>query len=111
MARLVLHSVLLEFADNIYFQPPSNIQLVYPCIIYHKKEKDRKHGNNSTYIGKDKYRLTVIDRDPDSLIPDLLEDSLQYCKVVDHFTQDNLNHTILDLYYDHENIHNLGGTN
>ena len=111
MARLVLHSVLLEFADNVYFQPPSNIQLEYPCIIYHRKEKDRKHGNNSVYIGKDRYRLTVIDRNPDSTIPDLIENYLQYCRIIDYFTQDNLNHTILDLYYDYENITKIGGIN
>lgn len=110
MGRLVLHNRLLDFADNVYFQPPSNIKLVYPCIIYHKDGRDRKFSNNRLYLGKQKYTLTVIDRDPDSVIADRLEDDLQYCYINDHFTVDNLNHTSLTFHYDINTIL-LGGNN
>lgn len=107
MGRLVLHDILKEFSDNVYYQPPSNITLTYPCIIYNKNGKDRNYGNNAIYLGTQKYSLTVIDRDPDSIIADLLEDNLQYCAIVDNYVSDNLNHTSLTLYFDINNIRKL----
>lgn len=108
MGRLALHERLLDFSENVYFQPPSNISLTYPCIIYHKNGKDRNYGNDKLYLGTQRYSLTVIDRDPDSTIADELEENLQYCTITDNYTVDNLNHTSLTLYYDINTIL-LGG--
>lgn len=110
MGRLILHSRLLDFADNVYFQPPSNIMLNYPCIIYNKNGKVREYGNNDLYLGTQKYSLTVISRDPDDTIADELEQALQYCVITNHYTTDNLHHTSLTLHYDMDTIL-LGGNN
>jgi len=70
--RLDLQQVLVEIlgSNNVYFQPPPTIQLVYPCIIYKRDDVDVKHANNETYSYTKRYQVTVIDRDPDSEIPD-----------------------------------------
>lgn len=98
-SRLELHKELLLFTRNLYFQPPSNIQLEYPCIIYHKGRISRSYGNNGIYLRRQQYTLTVIDRDPDSTTADSIEEVFEYCEVSDHYTKDNLNHTTLTLYY------------
>ena len=99
MSRLGLHQELLKHCKSVYFQPPSNIKMNYPCIVYHKTAKFREFGNNKYYIKKQGYQLTVIDRDPDSLIADDLEDEFQYCAISQIFTNDSLHHTTLELYY------------
>lgn len=99
MTRLELHNELLKHVDNVYFQPPSNIRMTYPCIVYSKTPKLKEFGNNEYYIKRQGYQLTVIDRDPDSLIADDLEDNLEYCSISQIFTNDNLHHTTLELYY------------
>ena len=99
MSRLKLHEELLQFTDHVYYQPPSSIKMTYPCIVYQKTSKFREFGNDSVYIKLQGYQLTVIDRDPDSLIADDLEDHFIYCAISQYFTNENLNHITLELYY------------
>lgn len=97
--RIQLHNELLEFADHVYFQPPSNLKLNYPCIIYNKTPSVKEYGNDHYYIKTQGYQLLVVDPDPDSLIADDLEDHFTYCAISQYFVSDNLNHTALNLYY------------
>lgn len=97
--RLKLHNELLEFSDNVYFQPPSNIKLKYPCIIYNKTPSIKEYGNDHQYIKTQGYQITVADADPDSLIADNLEERFMYCAISQYFVNDNLNHVTLNLYY------------
>jgi len=97
--RLKLHDRLLTFSPNVYYQPPSDVKMIYPCIVYSKSDKSRKFGNDNVYLAIQGYKLTVIDRDPDSNIADRIEDVFQYCSIDQYYTVDNLNHTTLTLYY------------
>lgn len=99
MSRYALHKELQEFADAVYFQPPSNIRMNYPCIIYHKTPKIKELANDKWYFKKQGYQVTVIDKDPDSFIADDLEDHFQYCTISQYFNNDNLHHVTLELYY------------
>lgn len=98
--RLELHEELCKILGNrnVYFQPPATIKLNYPCIIYNKTDADIKKADDKTYIRKTMYTVTVIDRDPDSTIPDKVEE-LPYCSLERYFINDNLNHTVFQLYY------------
>jgi hypothetical protein len=96
---LELHSKLLTYMPNVYFQPPSNIQMVYPCIVYNKTKKLNKFGNDARYLSKQGYQIMVIERVPDSDIADNIEGFFQNCSISQYYTVDNLNHTTIDLYY------------
>lgn len=98
-SRLELHSELLSFASNVYFQPPENLQLKYPCIIYNKTGKDRKLANNGIYLSLQEYQMMVIDPNPDSEIANNVESYFTSCVISQYYTVDNLNHTTLTLYY------------
>lgn len=98
-SREELHEELKVFSDNVYFQPPSSIQMKYPCIVYNKDDNHKQHGNNSIYYRKQGYTITVMDRDPDSLTPEMLESYFQYCSINQYYEVDGLHHTTLNLYY------------
>ena len=83
---------------NVYFQPPASVQMQYPCIVYTLADIDTKRADNMVYAKKNGYALTVIDQDPDSLIPDKILD-LKMSSFVRKFTQDMLNHTVFNIYY------------
>ena len=70
--RLKLHDKLVEAlgSRNVYFQPPKNIQMKYPAIVYSLSDIDTRHANDSIYLMRHAYDVTVIDKDPDSEIPD-----------------------------------------
>lgn len=96
--RLLLHQQLIVFTNNLYFQPPSNVLMKYPCIVYGKATPDKKNANNRTYVSSDEYQITVIERDPDSNTADDIVASLPYSTISNRFVTDNLYHTIIKLY-------------
>lgn len=98
-SRIALHNELLKFIPNVYFQPPSNIKMVYPCIVYNKTGKNRHFADNVVYLSQQGYRLMVIESDPDSVIADNIETHFKHCLIDQYYTVDNLNHTTLSLYY------------
>lgn len=73
--------------------------MVYPCIVYKKTNKMRHYGNNIIYLSQTEYQITVIDKNPDSTIADVMETQFEHCIIDQYFTMDNLNHTTLTLYY------------
>lgn len=83
---------------NVYFQPPPTLQMNYPCIVYNLDDIDSKFADNNPYAIERRYSLTLIDKDPDSLIIDKII-MLQKCIFDRHFVADNLNHNIFILYY------------
>lgn len=96
--RLSLHQILKTFTDNVYFQPPTNIKLSYPCIIYKRDSADTKFANDKPYNHKLRYMVTVIDRDPDSDIPNKVA-SMPMSLFNRFYTADNLNHDVYNVYF------------
>ena len=100
VSRIQLQSDLVDLlgSPNVYFQPPPDVDLVYPCIIYSRSDIHSQHANNHPYKLLKEYTVTVIDPDPDSLIPDKLA-MLPQCSFDRAFKADKLNHDIFTLLY------------
>lgn len=98
--RLLLQSLLegLLGNENVYFQPPENVRMSYPAIVYNRDYQAVFFADNQPYHRRLRYQVTVIDRDPDSLIPDRVAE-LPLTTLVRHFTLDQLNHDIYDVYF------------
>lgn len=98
--RLELQAVLEALRDGlvVYFQPPENVGIEYPCIIYNRDFQQVQFADNGPYFRKTRYQVTVIDPDPDSPVPDLVS-SLPLSRAVRHFTTANLNHDIFNVYF------------
>lgn len=85
-------------SSNVYFQPPAGVRMLYPCIVYERSRIDSTFADNIVYGNMKQYTITVIDRDPDSAVPDKVK-NLPTCYFDRHFTADNLNHDVFTLYY------------
>lgn len=96
--RLQLHELLLTLAPNAYFQPPASSKMEYPAIVYNFDNADTQYAGNILYRRKKRYQVTVIDRDPDSGIPDKVA-ALPLCSFSRAFVVDNLNQTVFNLYF------------
>ena len=98
--RLELQALLetLLGKRNVYFQPTNNVNMNYPAIVYQRDYMQDANANNARYLHKKRYMVTVIDRNPDSEIPDRVG-ALPLCAFVRFFTKDNLNHDIYNLYF------------
>lgn len=87
-----------EEIKRVYFQPPASVQMKYPAIRYSLSDIDIDYANNLIYKQKLKYEIIVIDKDPESDIF-LKVSALPYCRFVRHYTADNLNHYVFEIYY------------
>ena len=87
-----------EDKKRVYYQPPSNTKMQYPCIVYQRQSGDTQFADNRPYIITKRYQVTVIDRNPDSTIPDQVAE-LQMCTFDRDYTADNLNHFVYNLYF------------
>lgn len=98
--RLELQIMLEDIlgSRNVYFQPPPSVKLKYPCIVYSRNLITTDYADNNPYTHKDRYQLTLIDRDPDSIFPGMLS-RIQTSAFDRSYTTDNLNHTVFNIYY------------
>lgn len=99
--RLELDQILRDLlgSGNVYFQPPENVRMSYPCIVYNRQNADSKFANNKTYISCMRYQVSYIDANPDSDFHIKMIETFPMCVYANHFVADNLNHEIFDLYY------------
>lgn len=83
---------------NVYFQPPETVKMQYSCIVYERYSGDTVFADNKPYSYSQRYKVTVIDKNPDSEILDKVAE-LPMSTFDRHYTADNLNHDVYDLYY------------
>lgn len=98
--RLDLQALLEEIlgSGNVYFQPPETVQMQYPCIVYQRYLGKTEFADGEPYILNQRYQVTVIDTDPDSLIPDKVA-ALPTAIKNRFFVANNLNHDVINLYF------------
>lgn len=88
-----------EITPNVYFQPPETLKLSYPCVVYRLSSIDHQYADNKTYIGKRRYEVTLITKDPDDGLVQKIIDSFELCKFDRFFTSNNLNHNVFNIYW------------
>lgn len=98
--RYDFHEKLVDIlgSRNVYFQPPESIKLNFPCIVYNRVGDASLRADDIRYKFRTQYSVTVIDKDPDSEIPEKLAE-FPYTRFDRHFTSDNLNHDVYTIYY------------
>jgi hypothetical protein len=83
---------------KVYFQPPANIVLTYPCIVYKRDFAQTQFAENRPYTRAVRYQVTVMDKNPDSDIPAKVA-ALPMCLFDRFYTADNLNHDVFNLFF------------
>jgi len=98
--RLMLHDKLLKLQTglNVYFQKPPNTGMKYPCIVYGLDGINTDHANNQPYRRAKRWQVTVIDRNSDMPISDLVG-QLSSATFSRRFVVDDLYHDVYTLYF------------
>jgi len=85
-------------AANVYFQPPPDKQLEYPCLVYELEDIQVRSADNGPYSIMDRYQVTFIRHEPDSpVIRELL--GLPFSSFSRHFATSGLNHDVFVIYH------------
>lgn len=98
-SRLNLQSALVEAlgSKNVYFQPPESVKMQYPCIVYEESKGRSIRANDLLYLHRKAYDGIIIDKEPDSEIPDRVR-FLPLCDIGEPYKADNLNHWPFTIY-------------
>ena len=99
--RVELQQILENIlgSRNVYFQPPENLKLKYPCIIYELTGVESVDADNTSYLNYKRYTVTCISGDPDTVIPDIILESIKHSSFDRRFVTDNLYHDALTIYF------------
>lgn len=98
--RLEFHQRLseIEGVTDVYFRPPAKM-MHYPCILYDYNNNYILPADNRAYLHMKRWEVTIIDEDPDSLLPDRLREAFQYCSSDRNYQADGLNHYVFTIIF------------
>lgn len=97
-SRLELHKQLESIAPNVYFQPPDNVKIKYPAIVYEIDGAQAKYADDNLYRLALVYHATYITTrasDLENRIKDFM--GLRYCKLVNTAVNDGLYNIYFDI--------------
>lgn len=92
--RIELQNKLVEVlgSNRVYYRPPENIKLSYPCIVYNLRSGDAIYANNQTYKFTRSYDVQLIHKTADTDLIERLMFSFPHIRFENSFTFDNLIH-------------------
>lgn len=99
--RLDFHIFLQALTNvpsgNIYYQPPDETDLSYPCVVYERSHIRSKVANNCVYLVQTVYTVTYIYVDPDDDLPNVIAD-YPGSRHDRHFVFDGLYHDVFSIH-------------
>ncbi len=103
-SRLSLHEALCTAlgSRHCYYQPPESVKMIYPAIVYKFQGLLTRRANNKLYLNAPSFMVTLIDSNPDSIIPDAILE-IPYCQFDRHYISENLNHWVFTIYVNKDN--------
>lgn len=98
--RLELDAILRRILgnDNTYFEPPTSVNMHYPCIRYSRSHIDARFADNKPYLKHKRYELILIYEDADDDLPERLMDEITVSHDR-HYVADNLHHDVFSMYF------------
>lgn len=83
--------------DRVYFQPPENLKIGYPAIVFHLSKMEIDHASDVPYKGAKEYSVTLITKDPE---PDVIDEILKipYSSLDTTYISDGMNHFVFTVY-------------
>ena len=96
--RQDLQDYLKTLTTNVYFQPPENEKLFYPCIIYSRTRIDGTFADNNVYKLDHAYQLVYVHRNPDDPLIDTLA-QIPTCRFQREYVSDSLYHDVYIIYW------------
>jgi hypothetical protein len=98
--RLELQTLLeaLLGSSNVYFQPPTNVELQFPAIVYKRDNARTSFADDYPYTVTQRFLVTLITADPDDPTWEKLS-QLPLCLHERSFAANNLNHDVFNLYF------------
>ncbi len=100
-SRLELHEEFCSLLGNrhVYYQPPESVKIFYPAIIYEISGHPSVAADDTNYLIRNTYDVTLIYEDPDSTLPLRMLMWFPMVRHGKHYTSNNLIHDTFEIYW------------
>lgn len=100
-SRIDLQNMLdnIEGNTKAYYQPPSSLQISYPCFIYSDKPGNILRASDTIYRYKNRYDLLYITKTPRQDMMTIMLEKFSYCSLDNIYISDGLHHYAFTIYY------------
>lgn len=98
--RRELHQTLVSIlgSANVYHQPPENLALKFPAIIYERTDYDVEYANEVPYVATRQWQITVVSQEPSNAVVDELM-KLPTADFKTRYVSNRLQHDVVTIYY------------
>lgn len=86
-------------AGRAYYQPPENLKLSYPCIVFERTNALIDYADNNPYQITKRYTITLMTKtaDNDEFVDQLL--NLPMCTYDRQFINEGIVHDVFSIYF------------
>ena len=97
--RLELQDIFCDIlgSSNVHYQPPNNIKMNYPAIVYKLADIKPNYANDGVYLSHTRYMATFIAKEPDNDVVYKIV-NLPTARFIRMYTEENLYHYVYELY-------------
>lgn len=83
--------------NRVYFQPPENLKIGYPAVIFHLSKVKLDHADDVPYKGAREYSVVLISKEPE---PEVIDEILKipYTTLDTTYISDGMNHFVFTTY-------------
>ena len=98
--RLELHRLLVSIlgSETVYHQPPENLALRFPAIIYERVDYDVQYADDRPYVSTREWQVSVVSQEPSNPVVDRLME-LPMANFKTRYIVDRLQHDVVTIYY------------
>lgn len=84
---------------KVYYQPPENLKLSYPCIVYERSNGLSQFADDIPYKTSKRYAVTLMCKtaDNDLYVDKLME--LPMCTFDREFKSEGIVHSVFNIYF------------
>lgn len=86
-------------SNQVYFQPPSNVQMKYPAIVYELSGELVNKADNKRFMAHRKYTITHIYKSISNCLMDKMLDSFMYIEFDRQLIADGLYQDVYTIYW------------
>lgn len=83
--------------NRVYFQPPENLRVDYPAVLFHLSRNVTTHASDRRYKDAQEYTVTLITKDPQPDVIDAILD-IPYTTLDTTYVSDGMNHFVFTTY-------------
>ena len=85
---------------KVYFQPPSNVHLEYPCWVVEREGIYLPKADDKAYLNRPSYKCMFMNRtEPDPEVIRSIPERYPLCQYRNHYVTDNIHHDVFYIYY------------